>query len=61
MRAPRFLVPLAAALLLAAGASATPITPNTDLSGTVHNGENHSGSNGNNSQLHRSRASSARC
>jgi len=51
MRAPHLLVPLAAALLFAAGASATPITPNTDLSGTVHDGENHSGVNATNSNI----------
>jgi uncharacterized protein YjbI with pentapeptide repeats len=51
MRAPRFLLCLGAALLLAAGANATPITPNTDLSGTVHDGENHTAANGQNSNL----------
>ena len=51
MRAPRFLACLAAALLLAAGANATAITPNTDLSGTMHDGENHSGVNAQNSNI----------
>jgi uncharacterized protein YjbI with pentapeptide repeats len=51
MRAPRLLLCLGAALLLVTGAHATPITPNTDLSGTVHDGENHTGVNGQNSNL----------
>ena len=49
MTSPRLLLTLAITLLLAAGASATPITQNADLSGTIHNGENHAGSNGSNS------------
>ncbi len=49
MTSPRFLVALATALLLAAGAGATPITPSTDLSFTIHDGENHAGSTGSNS------------
>jgi uncharacterized protein YjbI with pentapeptide repeats len=51
MRTPHLLLCFGAALLLAAGADATPITPNTDLSGTVHDGENHTGANGQNSNL----------
>lgn len=49
MTTPRFLVALATTLLLAVGAGATPIAPSTNLSGTVHNGENHAGANGSNS------------
>jgi hypothetical protein len=51
MRSPHLLLCLAAALLFAAGAHATPITPNSDLSGTVHDGENHANSNAQNSNL----------
>ena len=49
MTSPRLLLTLAITLLLAAGASATPITQNANLSLTIHNGENHAGSNGSNS------------
>ena len=51
MRISRLLLCLGAALLLAASANATPITQNADLSGTVHDGEDHTGANGRNSNL----------
>jgi len=51
MTTPHLLASIALVCLLGAGASATPITPNTDLSGTVHNGESHAGVNGSDSNL----------
>lgn len=51
MRPPRLLLCLGAALLLATGANATPITQNSDLSGTVHDGEDHTGANARNSNI----------
>jgi uncharacterized protein YjbI with pentapeptide repeats len=47
----RSFIPIALVLLLGASAAATPITPNTNLSGTVHDGESHAGVDGSNSDL----------
>ncbi len=51
MTSPRLLLSVALAFFVAGGAHATAISPNTDLSGTNHNGENHRFANGDNSDL----------
>ena len=51
MTTPRCIAALAIALLSAAGAAATPIVPNADLSGSFHDGENHAGVDGSDSNL----------
>jgi len=51
MTTPRCIASLAIALLLAAGASASPILPNMNLSGSVHDNEDHAGVDGSNSDL----------